>query len=337
MAEKTQPAQFTEDTLLIRENEVPVRIGYIEHTKLKFYVENPRIYSIVRTNDTEPSQDEIETALQDMDHVKILKGDIEQNGGLVDAIFVKDGTFDVIEGNSRLAAYRLLAKQDPIRWGSIKCQLLPASIDDSLISSLLGQYHLKGKKEWPPYEQAGFLHRRYYKHKIEMKDLAAEMSETQVKVRQYIETYQFMIDRNDNKPNRWSYYLEYLKNKKIQDASKRFADFEPLIVGMIKSEDFDNAQDMRDKLPVVCQAPKVLKKFVSGKVTFEEAFEEAEESGIASEPFLKLHKFRNWLVSEAAQNKIINSKPPSAGKIKYEVDTILNEIKRLADKLNKRN
>jgi hypothetical protein len=337
MTEKAQPAQIIDDVLTIRANKVRVRIGTIEQIRLKFFVDNPRIYSIVRANETEPSQEEIEAALQGMEHVKILKGDIEQNGGLIDPIVVKDGTLEVIEGNSRLAAYRLLAKQNPIFWGSIKCLFLPQAIDDSLLSSLLGQYHLKGKKEWPPYEQAGFLHRRFTKQKIDIPQLADEMSETQAKVKQYINTYQFMIDKDDNKPNRWSYYFEYLRSKKIQEASKDFVDFEPLIVSLIKSGKIDNAQDLRDKLPVICQAKKVLKKFVSGKLAFEDAFEEAEESGVASDAYLKLNKFRNWLVSDVAQNKIISAKPPSAGKIQYEIDTILNEIRRLADKLNKKN
>jgi len=323
-----------EDTLIIRGVAIPIKIGLLSQAKLRFFVDNPRIYSIVRAEDNEPSQEEIEEALQAMEHVRILKSDIEQNGGLIDPIVVKDGTFEVIEGNSRLAAYRLLARNNAMAWAFIKCQLLPTDIDDSLLSTLLGQYHLKGKKEWPPYEQAGFLHRRFTKQKIELKQLAEEMSEGRTKVKQYIDTYQFMIDNQDNKPNRWSYYYEFLKNRKVQDASERFADFTPLIVSKIKSEEIDTAQDLRDKLPVICQATKVLKKFVAGKITFEEAFDEAEESGVSSDAYRKLNKFRMWLGSVEAQNKIINTRGPGADKIKYEVSAILSEARRISEKLN---
>jgi hypothetical protein len=334
MTQNAKPGPSVDDTLIIRGTIIPVKIGLLAQSKLTFFVDNPRIYSIVRAEDNEPSQEEIEAALQGMEHVRILKTDIEQNGGLIDPIVVKDGTFEVIEGNSRLAAYRLLARGNAMAWAYIKCLLLPATIDDSLLSTLLGQYHLKGKKEWPPYEQAGFLHRRYTKQKIELKQLAEEMSEGRTKVKQYIDTYQFMIDNQDNKPSRWSYYYEFLKNRKVQEASERFADFTPLIVDKIKSEEIDNAQDLRDKLPVICQAAKVLKKFVSGKITFEEAFDEAEESGVSSDAYRKLNKFRMWLGSVEAQNKIINTKGPGADKIKYEVSAILSEARRVSEKLN---
>lgn len=326
---------FIEDTLIIKGITIPVKIGMLPHAKLQFFVDNPRIYSIVRAEDNEPTQEEIEEVLRKEDHVKVLRSDIEQNGGLIDPIVVREGTLDVIEGNSRLAAYRLLAKSDAIRWANIKCQLLPPNFDESLLSSLLGQYHLKGKKEWIPYEKAGFLHRRFNKQKIDMPQLAQEMNESRVRVKQYIDTYQFMIDNQDNKPDRWSYYFEFLKSTKIQKASESYPNFEPVIVSKIKSEEIDNAQELRDKLPVICQSTRVLKKFIAGKINFEEAFDEAEESGVTSDAYRKLTKFRTWLGSDDAKTKILGAKSPGADKIKYEVGAILSEIKRISDKLNK--
>jgi hypothetical protein len=40
------------------------------------------------------------------------------------------------------------------------------TVTDSAIASLLGQLHLKGKKDWRPYEQASFLYRRHHKDEI---------------------------------------------------------------------------------------------------------------------------------------------------------------------------
>ena len=333
MAKTTKAGIFIQDTLTIRGKTIAVHSGTISQTKLRFFVENPRIYSIVRANGNSPTQEEIEKALQDMEHVRILKGDIHQNGGLIDPVIVKDGTFEVIEGNSRLAAYRLLAQADAIRWAEIKCRLLPSNFDESLISSLLGQYHLKGKTKWLPYEQAGFLHRRFKKQNASLKELAVEVGESQPKVKQYIDTYQFMIEHEDNIPERWSYYLEYLKSRKIQDAKKQHAGFEPLVVQMIKDEEFDSAQDFRDKMPVVCQAPKALKKFVAGKSTFEDAFDEAEQSGVSGDAYKKLNKFRKWLATEEAHQKIVGTKGPEHDKLKYEVDAIYNQIRKLVNKL----
>lgn len=54
----------------------------------------------------------------------------KQNCGLIDSLIVRDGDFTVLEGNNRLAAYRLLCRTDAVTWGKVKCKLLPADIDE---------------------------------------------------------------------------------------------------------------------------------------------------------------------------------------------------------------
>ncbi len=44
----------SKDKLTLRGKEVAVRRGLVEHSKLKFFVDNPRIYSVVRTEGQEP-------------------------------------------------------------------------------------------------------------------------------------------------------------------------------------------------------------------------------------------------------------------------------------------
>jgi hypothetical protein len=147
-------------SLTLAGREIPVIHRFLSQVALKFYPENPRIYSMISADEKTPSQLEIEHRLGDMDHVKQLVQSIRANGGLLDPIIVRDGDCVVLEGNSRLAAYRLLAKSDPIKWGKVKCCLLPSTIEESLIFALLGEYHIIGRKDWAPYEQAGYLYRR---------------------------------------------------------------------------------------------------------------------------------------------------------------------------------
>jgi hypothetical protein len=162
-------------SVTIRGQEVPVVTRFLDHVKLRFFPDNPRIYSIVRANGKDPSQEEIQAQLLQLEHVRALIVDIRQNGGLTDPAIVIDGSFEVVEGNSRLAAYRHLAKQDPVKWAQMKCTVLPEDIEHSLVFALLGQYHIKGKKDWKPYEQAGFLYRRFHDHKIDIKSLTADL------------------------------------------------------------------------------------------------------------------------------------------------------------------
>src|ERR1700674_4193937 len=108
------------DHLLIRGKNIPVRNTELEHAKLRFWHDNPRVYSAIRGNGIVPTQEEIQEHLIKMEHVKALIYDIELNGGLIEPLIVRDGTFDVVEGNSRLAAWRALAKKQPLKWGYVK-------------------------------------------------------------------------------------------------------------------------------------------------------------------------------------------------------------------------
>ena len=143
-----------EETLLIRGVEVPVETTTLPQADLRFFVDNPRVYSILRTDGEEPTQTDIESKLLEMDHVKALIQDIKRDGGLTDPVVVRSGKLEVLEGNSRLAAYRALAKINPIKWARMKVKLIPEDLDEALIFALLGQYHIKGKKDWATFEQA---------------------------------------------------------------------------------------------------------------------------------------------------------------------------------------
>src|ERR1700728_153760 len=159
-------------TMLIRGEEIPVVTKMMEQDQLRFFVDNPRVYSVLRSGGKDPSQEEIQERLQKLEHVKELREDIKANKGLLEPLIVKSGTLEVLEGNSRLAAYRALVAKEPLKWNLVKCTLLPADIDESLIFALLGRYHVNGKKNWAPYEQAGFLYRRFHKHSVPLQTLA---------------------------------------------------------------------------------------------------------------------------------------------------------------------
>ena len=101
---------------------------------LLFYLDNPRVYSVLHENGHDnPTQTEIEEIMCSLDHVKSLKSQIMQNGGLIEPLIVvkRKDRYVVLEGNSRLAAYRILAKNDPLKWSRVLVQILPEDISDS--------------------------------------------------------------------------------------------------------------------------------------------------------------------------------------------------------------
>lgn len=214
----------------------------------------------------------------------------------------------------------------------MKCTVLPADVADSLVFSLLGQFHIKGKKDWAPYEQAGFLYRRFTNHHVSSEILATELGLSTRMVNHLIHTYQFMIDNEETDINRWSHYDEYLKSNKIKRARQTYPEMDELIVECIKDGTIERAMDLRDQLPVVCESPVTLKKFISRKLSLEESFERAVDSGVDSTPYKKAAAFRRWITGEEVDHVISNSPKKACDKLMYELDKIYVRIAAIKKK-----
>ena len=324
------PGDATPDVMLLRKKEIPVLSCALPQLELKFYTENPRIYSSVWLDeDEQPTQEEIFAVLSKAEHVReILVPSIRNNGGLIEPILVRGDV--VLEGNSRLAAYRLLAAQDAERWRLIRARVLPESITDSEVFSLLGEYHMVGKKDWPPYEQAGYLYRRFKNHGIAEQELAAEVGLTQGKVRHAIKVYGFMVDRDDRHPSKWSYYDELLKGRRFEKARELYPDFDEVIARQIKTGDIPRAVDLRDQLPQITKmGGNTLRKLMNGKYTFEEAAEEAKLRGAGNYHLQKLKKFRTWLAEESIDKEIDEMTTDEIKPVKFELEKVYTRLGQL--------
>jgi len=326
--------EFRLDYITLLGKEILVKIGYLPQIELRFYPENPRIYSILSAEDKEPTQEEIEETLLKREHVRQLIQSIKSNGGLTDPIFVYGNTMEVLEGNSRLAAYRALARRDPIKWGEIKCKILPENIDEDRIFSLLGEYHIIGKQDWIPYEQAGYLYRRSKKCGDNSHKLANDLGMTVHKVKHLINVYSFMIKHNDNDSSRWSYYDEFLKSSKINKVSDENPEFDELVVSKIKSKEIPRAVDIRDSLSKIVKAGgKTLKSFISEKHNFKECTDLAISGGIDKHCYNSIKKFRNWIVDNKVQEDLLGLPENLTKKLLYELKKIRHCINHLEKRI----
>ena len=251
--------------LMIGKREYDVKDCELNQAELLFYVDNPRVYSSLRSFDGEsPSQEDIEKHMCDLNHVHQLQLSIKENGGLIDPLIVRDGDFVVLEGNSRLAAYRILCRTDPVKWGKVKCRVLPSSIEDSAIFTLLGQYHIVGRKDWSPYEQAGYLYRRQKTTKTPVSGLAKELGITETQAKNFIKVFTYMKEKNDLQPDRWSYYEELLKNRNIQSAIKDNPSLEERLIDDIQQGKLETAADERKFGKIAGTKTKKGKKVLQG-------------------------------------------------------------------------
>lgn len=333
-------ADMIKDTLTIGKKIFDVLKGELNQGDLKFYVENPRVYSVLRSHNETPSQSEIEELMTNMDHVKQLRQSIESNGGLIDPLIVRDGDNVVLEGNSRLAAYRLLCRIDPVKWGKVKCTILPADIDDSSIFALLGQYHIVGRKDWSPFEQAGYLYRRKTETRFPVESMAKELGITAGDAKRFIMVYEFMIEKNDVTPDHWSYYEEYLKNREVKKYREKSGDLDTVVVEAVKTGKVTQATDMRKLGDIikVSQRSKtgqrVLEKFKAQEITVTDAYETLEVSGQVNEIIKKLEKFQEFINESDFDKTILESNTETKNKARFTLKRINKRVEAVLNKLS---
>ena len=319
---------WTHDTIMIGSQAIEAKTGMVEQSQLFFYPENPRVYSIVRGGTVVPEQDEIENALGNQEHVKELISAIRSNGGLTDPVIVQEGTLYVLEGNSRLAGYRFLARNDPIKWGRIKATLLPKDIPEDTISRLLAQYHIVGKKDWQPYEQAGFFYRRN-QFGEPVKTMADQIGFSVERVQKLINVYSFMVEYNDTSTENWSYYFTYFTNRHVLKARTANPNMDEVIVSKVKSGDIPRAVDLRDDLPKIVQSPRALRHLLSGDETFEEAQDMVADR---TDIFKTINRFRQKIAGNDFQSTLISMTEEQRNKCLYE----LRKVQKRTEQLLKR-
>lgn len=322
---------MAKENLTIGKKDYEVEICELNQADLKFYTENPRVYSVLNIGGEEPSQTEIEEHMCNLDHVKQLRLSIESNGGLIDPLIVRDGDYTVLEGNSRLAAYRLLCRTDAITWGKVKCKVLPADIDDAAIFALLGQYHIISRKDWDPFEQANYLFRRHQQTRLPVEYMAQELGISKQKAKNMIEVIRFMIENDDLNKRHWSHYEEYLKNGGIKKYRETNPDIDETIVEAIKTETIREAADMR-KLGEIAkvgdkQSKKVMQKIAEGEIDLYEGYEEVQDAGKLDDVVKKLKTFRQYINDNTIEKQIKGSEEIYK-QAQFEIKKI---IKRLQD------
>lgn len=278
----------------------------IAQANLLFYPENPRVFNALHAElGDNPSQKEIEKHMKGLEHVKVLRLSIEANGGLLEPIIVRKNI--VLEGNSRLAAYRILAATDPIKWGKIKANVLPDDTPDELVDSLLGTLHVIGKAPWSPFEQAGFLARSIQRTRKPIEALANELGLATATAKSFIRVYNMMLEADDAEPSKWSYYFELDKNKDIKKADENQPSLELVntVIDMIKEDKVPKAQDIRTIGKIVSArgetAKEATERLLSGEMGIDEAAELAKNDTKLASLTSKVESFVAFLKSEQEQ------------------------------------
>lgn len=314
---QNQTIEFTERELKVDE--------------LEFWPENPRVYSALRLklSGDEPTQKDIEEIMTSLENVKRLRSSIKAFGGLTHPLFVRNGI--VIEGNSRLAAYRLLCRIDKIKWAKVRCNVLPSDMSDDLVFSLIGSIHIDGITEWTPFEQAGYLFRHLQKSKKPIEAIAKDCGLTAAKSKLYVKVYEIMLANDDTDQSKWSYYFEMLKHGDIVSKSNNNPELNLIdtLCQKIKDGTIAKANEFRDIAKLAkantSDANEALKAFLENNESLESAVAKVSEENKRKHALNVASKFREFLTNNSYVVQLMEEDE----EFHFEMKKIINRLHKL--------
>ncbi len=316
-----------EPTITILDEEILVRYERLSTDQLKYFEENPRVYSSIYGENKPENNGELQsfihTKMLEQQSVQKLIPEIRKHGGLLEPILVRYDTMQVIEGNSRLAAYReLYRKCKDEKWTEIPCHIV-SKLSPEQQDAYLSQIHIKGKTPWQAYEKANFAYIRR-KRGFSVDEIARRSSETKGEIEKRIKAVELMQENNDKDRSRFSYYDVLVRSRNINKENSYNDEVKNTLLSKIKnigegdSRDTDfTALDLREKIPDILKKKTQLKKFLHGDLTLDQAYQNARPSN-------PLRKVKD------AKDKIVDITRIEISKLEInDLNALMQDIRRL--------
>lgn len=329
--------------MMIGSKRVPIRIEEIDIFQLDYYPDNPRINYVLSKYGGHLDQNTIEQSLWTLDSTKNLAEDIRRNGGLIEEVLVLGN--QVVEGNTRLCAYRHLYKTAPEgqkdKWKKIRAKRLLEKIDIKDLFLLLGKLHIEGKTEWDPYEKASYIYKMTDENGMSLDEISTIVGMPASNIRTQIAAYELMrdnylpkitkLDDKETEIKKFSIFLEYCRGADLQKMKRESPDVltdEKFIKWVLEGRVRSAAYDVRKDLANILKCKPARKVFLNNPP--EEAVPAAKEVVALDRPetadtfFAKLDQMTKFL-SEAPVIKV-KSKVAENPRMKSLVDKFHTEV-----------
>ena len=211
----------------------------VDPEQVKLDPTNPRVgFSMRQLDDDERSDPACTLLLTSQEDTEGLKRSIILSGGVQEPVYLRQD-MTVAEGNRRVVGMRAAKDEypDDARFHSMPAWLIPGGTAENVIQDLLNEIHLGSVRGWAPYEKALQM-RALLDTGLVHEEVAERYRMTATEVRNHVEAAN-MMDRlyfpitrdpsNAQHRSKFSYFLEFLKNTKLQknesipDLPERFA------------------------------------------------------------------------------------------------------------------
>lgn len=256
-------------------------VQWLPVNELELDKDNPRIRKWIEHYGDSPDFDQMVQALQagsgDLESggtatFQSLKESIRAQGGVINPIIVRrvpDGKYRVIEGNTRVAIYRLFL-EDGVKgaWDKIPA-IVHESIPPFQIDAIRLQCHIVGPRPWDPYSKAKYLDHLQNVENIPLSQIVELCGGRQKEIVDYIDAYRDMEKHyrpilesdSDFDVTRFSAFVELQKPKVkqvISEAGFTLKDF----AKWVRDKNIDPLNTVR-AIPRILKNPQAKAKFLS--------------------------------------------------------------------------
>lgn len=282
---------------------VPYRDDVIDTVELQFWEANPRVYAAVRgvpgwdKADSIQRQQLIGECMESQESTRNVLEGLRLHEGQQEPLIVDLRGNVVIEGNSRLAALRILAREDPGKWGAAICRCYNDVTEEERFA-LLAEMHVIGKTGWSPYAKAATYWRQHHKLKWDLPKIARVNRTNVAKVKTELATVDLMAKENELNERKYSWYNVLTSARSINGVFESNPKFRTRVLAVVRDASPEStdavaraSNTFREGLKTLVKKDRPLRKFCSGRRTLQEAVEEAHMSSLSA----KLRKARDLL------------------------------------------
>ena len=327
-----------QQSITIMGERIPTTYQELPVVKLRYLKKNPRVYSSVfgiGKIDMNMPGEELQTHIHEVmvkqPSVKNLKRKIKSQNGLMDPILVREDTLEVVEGNSRLAAYSLLEIEEPGSWQTIPCFTV-CTLTDEQLDAYLNQMHVDGKTPWTPYEKANIFYVRHHEETpaVPIEEIARRFETTKLEVDKQINIVKLMRENNDHDQSKFSYYGQVIKSQKLLKAFESNPGLREDVIRKIGRESPGfKASELRDQLPIIAGKPKLLRKFIEDSEPLEDIYNDARPS----KPHMSIRKSKDRVKSITAKD-LKNLEKSDLAALEIEVKRLRQSVERLSNMIS---
>jgi hypothetical protein len=289
----------------VQGTKVRLELVEVDPDQVVLDVKNPRVsYSMRQLDPQERNEGAATLVLTSQEDTEALKRSIIRSHGVQEPIYIRsDGS--VAEGNRRVVAVRAAKEEHPgdPRFASIPAWQIEEGVDESVIRDLLSEIHLGSVRGWAPYEKALQM-KELLKGALTEDEIAERYRMTATEVRNQIAAVDMMnelffpIVENSTDPqhrSRFSYFLEFTKNGRLQESSQADPDLPARFAGWVRDDRISTGAAVR-RLPKVLASPEATR--LLEVVGFEAADEYLKKSNPAEQEL--------YAMVEAARNRLAN-------------------------------